>query len=104
VHGTVDIRAPDTDLAGNLAELPESFLDAVGLMRERCAARRGGERAGSFVVTGRHGVPPSPDAPLPAFAMPAGESAAAADPHLVTALLVERSARRPVGLLLGCEG
>src|SRR4029450_10616269 len=61
IQGTVEIRAPDTDLAAELAALPESFLDAVALMKERCAARQGGERAGSFVVTGRHGVPASPD-------------------------------------------
>jgi large exoprotein involved in heme utilization and adhesion len=108
LQGTVEIRAPDTDLAGNLAELPASFLDAVGLMSERCAARRGGERAGSLVVTGRQGVAPSPDGPLPAFAAPApgwaADPAASPPAQLVTALLVERSAQRPLGLLLGCRG
>jgi filamentous hemagglutinin family protein len=102
IQGTVDIRAPDTDLAGELAELPESFLDAVGLMKERCAARRNGERAGSFVWTGRQGTPASPDGPLPAFAEPAPELAGEPAPGLVAALLVERSARKPLGLLLGC--
>jgi filamentous hemagglutinin family protein len=105
VQGTVDLRAPDTDLAGELAALPESFLDAVALMKERCAARQGGERAGSFVVTGRHGVPASPDGPLPAFAEAAAPALARTrEPRseLVAALLLERAERRPIGLLLGC--
>jgi large exoprotein involved in heme utilization and adhesion len=105
VQGTVEIRAPDTDLAGELAALPESFLDAVALMKERCAARAGGERAGSFVVTGRAGTPASPDGPLPAWAEaaePALARAGGTAPALRAALLVEPRARTPLGLLLGC--
>ncbi|MCI0549252.1 MAG: hypothetical protein L0027_18455, partial [Candidatus Rokubacteria bacterium] len=48
LSGTVEIHSPDVNLAGTLAPLPSAFLDAGSLMRERCAARRSGERAGSF--------------------------------------------------------
>jgi hypothetical protein len=59
--GTVDIHSPDVDLAGALVPLPESFLDASSLMRERCAARGDGGAAGSFVVRDRTGIAPGPD-------------------------------------------
>ena len=45
--------------------LPTSYLDAASLMRERCAARRSGERAGSFSVRGKGGIPAEPDGWLP---------------------------------------
>jgi large exoprotein involved in heme utilization and adhesion len=68
VDGIVAIHAPDVDLAGTLTALPASFLDAASLLRERCAARRGGERAGSFAVRGAGGIPAEPDGLLPAAA------------------------------------
>jgi len=66
LSGTVEVNAPDTDLAGALTALPASYLDAASLMRERCAARRSGERAGSFAVRGNGGIPAEPDGWLPA--------------------------------------
>lgn len=65
LSGTVRVDAPDLDLTGALAILPESYLDAVGLLRESCAARTQGAE-GSFVLAGRDGNPPTPDGPLPA--------------------------------------
>lgn len=62
--GTVEIRSPDVDLAGTLAALPASFLDASSLLRERCTARGAGE-AGSFTVRGATPAPPA-DGYLPA--------------------------------------
>jgi hypothetical protein len=70
-------------------------------MQERCAARRGGERAGSFVWTGRHGAPGSPDGLVPAF-YDAVAGAADTEQELVGAWLLERGDRKPVALLIGC--
>jgi len=66
LSGTVEVNAPDTDIAGTLSALPASYLDASSLMRERCSARRSGERAGSFAVRGNGGIPAEPDGWLPA--------------------------------------
>jgi len=63
--GIVEVNTPDVDLAGTLTALPASYLDASSLMRERCAARRSGERAGSFAVRGNGGIPAEPDGWLP---------------------------------------
>jgi hypothetical protein len=49
------------NLAGTLAPLPSAFLDAASLMRERCAARRSGERAGSIALRGAGRIPAEPD-------------------------------------------
>jgi len=66
IDGIVEVSTPDVDLAGTLTALPASYLDAASLMRERCAARRSGERAGSFAVRGNGGIPAEPDGWLPA--------------------------------------
>lgn len=60
VAGSVEVSAPDVDLAGTLATLPTSFLAAADALRERCASRGAGGGPGSFVVTGRTGLPPGP--------------------------------------------
>jgi len=80
LSGTVEIHSPAVNLAGTLAELPASFLDAASQMRERCAARRSGERAGSFAVRGPGGIPAEPDGWLPAPLLPAAEAATSAAP------------------------
>ena len=85
VQGTVEIHSPETDVAGTLASLPETFLEAAALMKERCAARKGGESSGSFVWTGRQGVSWSPDGMIPASYREAEE----------------RPEPEPVGLVLG---
>jgi filamentous hemagglutinin family protein len=66
VAGTIEVTAPDVDLAGTLATLPESFLDAGSLLRETCGARRPGQASGSFTVVGRSATPPTADGLLPA--------------------------------------
>jgi hypothetical protein len=60
-HGTVEVRSPEVDLVGEMTPLRANFLDAAGLIPERCAARRGGARTAAFVVEGRSGLPASPD-------------------------------------------
>jgi large exoprotein involved in heme utilization and adhesion len=66
LSGRVEIHSPDVNLAGTLTPLPSTFLDAASLMRERCAARKSGERAGSFAARGPGGIPTEPDGWLPA--------------------------------------
>ncbi len=67
--GIVEIESGARIIVQQVAPLPAAFLDPISLMSERCAARQGGERVGSFVVRRRDGLPPSPDeylsAPLP---------------------------------------
>jgi large exoprotein involved in heme utilization and adhesion len=78
IDGIVEVSTPDVDLAGQLTALPASFLDAASLMKEPCAARRSGERAGSFAVRGNGGIPPEPDGWLPgtvSFEVAPGSSA-----------------------------
>ena len=70
VAGTIEIHSPDVNLAGTLATLPSTFLDAASQMHERCAARKGGERVGSFAVRGAGGIPAEPDGWLPAPLLP----------------------------------
>jgi len=76
IDGTVLIESPAVDLVSPLATLPRSFLDASGLMRERCAARPSGEPVGSFLVSPR-GLRPSPDAYLASPAASYGTAAEA---------------------------
>ena len=80
LSGRVEIHSPDVNLAGTLTPLPSTFLDAASLMRARCAARRSGERAGSFAVRGPGGIPAEPDGWLPAPLLPDAEAATAAAP------------------------
>ena len=71
VSGIITITAPNTDVAGSLVILPETFLNASSQLREACAAR-GGRRANSFKPGGRGGLPPDPGTPL--VASPFGQS------------------------------
>jgi len=59
INGTINIIAPDEEVTSNVEELPVSYLDATGLLRERCSARRFSDRS-SFTMGGRQGVPPAP--------------------------------------------
>ena len=37
--GTVEVRAPETEVRGAVAPLPQTFASAATLLRDRCAAR-----------------------------------------------------------------
>lgn len=65
IDGTVDIRAPITNISGTLAPMQGNFLSAEALLRDRCAARIRGEKYSSFVVSGRDGLPIRPGSVLP---------------------------------------
>lgn len=71
IDGSVDIQAPDVDVAGGLSVLPSDFLDASRWLATPCKTRTGQE-AGSFVI----------QPPLPGF-LP--------DEYLSSPLLVEIS-------------
>ncbi len=66
IDGTVEIIRTDSDVVRGSLVLPESFLDAAKLLSEKCMARTAAD-ASSFVVSGRSGVPPGPDALLPDY-------------------------------------
>ena len=67
IDGTVEIIRTDSDVIRGTLVLPETFLDAAKLLSEKCMARTAAG-ASSFVVSGRAGVPPGPDALLPDYA------------------------------------
>jgi filamentous hemagglutinin family protein len=62
LSGTVQINTPDVDPSSGLVELPTTVVDVEGLVaRNFCAAKQAGS---SFRVTGRGGLPASPNDPL----------------------------------------
>ncbi len=62
VNGVIDIQTPDIDPSQGLIALSTDLVDPVGLIAQRCPS--GGSQTGSFVNTGRGGVPTNPSAPL----------------------------------------
>jgi len=62
VNGTVQINTPDVDPSRGLTNLPEQLVDVSGLVDSSCAVAVSEES--NFVVTGRGGVPPSPNETL----------------------------------------
>ncbi|HEY9623412.1 MAG TPA: S-layer family protein [Crinalium sp.] len=64
--GTVTITPPDVDPNRGLVELPTDLVDATNQIAQGCSADNvaNGENLGEFVVTGRGGLPPNPDAIL----------------------------------------
>jgi filamentous hemagglutinin family protein len=67
INGTVDIRAPITDVSGLLNPLSSDFVSAAALLRERCMARIQGSKYSSFVVGSRDGLPIEPGNLMPGF-------------------------------------
>jgi filamentous hemagglutinin family protein len=63
ISGTINVTAPNVDVAGSLVVLPETFLDASSRLREACA-RQGGMPTSSLIAGGQGGMPPDPGAPL----------------------------------------
>ena len=64
IDGTVDIRAPITNISGSLVPLQQNFLSAAALLRNPCEARIRGEESASFIFGGRDGFPIIPGAVL----------------------------------------
>jgi filamentous hemagglutinin family protein len=66
-EGEIEINTLDLDPAQGLVELPVTLVDPTGLIAQGCESRNNGVAQGqksTFVVTGRGGLPPSPDNPL----------------------------------------
>ena len=61
VDGTINILSPDEEITSNLVELPAAYLDASGLLRERCSTSHQAATQSSFTVAGRNSLPTSPD-------------------------------------------
>ena len=61
VDGTINIISPDEEITSNLVELPAAYLDAAGLLRERCSTRHQAATQSSFTVAGRDSLPTTPD-------------------------------------------
>ncbi|MBW4629469.1 MAG: S-layer family protein [Brasilonema octagenarum HA4186-MV1] len=60
LSGNVLITRPDVDPTSGLVELPVNVVDRSGLIAQGCPADQGN----SFVVTGRGGLPPTPEQEL----------------------------------------
>jgi large exoprotein involved in heme utilization and adhesion len=65
ISGTINLTAPNVDVASSLVMLPETFLDASSQLREACAGQ-GGRPTSSLVAGGQGGLPPDPGRPLSA--------------------------------------
>lgn len=63
----VVINSPETNVEAQITELPVEYRDASSLFQQQCAARTGGERAGSFTVASDVFIPPAPDEALLTF-------------------------------------
>jgi hypothetical protein len=60
ISGSVDIRAPVQNLSGTLVPLTQTYLQAVALLAQRCAARFPDGKFSTFVQSGRDGLPVEP--------------------------------------------
>jgi large exoprotein involved in heme utilization and adhesion len=58
--GTIDVTTAGIDPTLGLVALPTDLVDASGLMAQGCPANQGN----SFVITGRGGLPPTPEQQL----------------------------------------
>ena len=65
IDGSVRIDALNTDLTGNLVELPSKLLNAESLLQELCTVKV--EGFSSFISEGRGGLPPLPGEALPSL-------------------------------------
>jgi filamentous hemagglutinin family protein len=62
LEGQISINTPDVDQNLGLIELPSVLADASDVINTGCAAFAG--EGSEFIITGRGGLPPSPDQPL----------------------------------------
>jgi hypothetical protein len=67
IDGTVDIRAPVTNVSGIVAPLLQTFRQEAALPRHRCAERWRGSPASRFVLAGRDSIPATPSGVLPSL-------------------------------------
>jgi large exoprotein involved in heme utilization and adhesion len=60
LNGTLDVITAGLDPTAGLVALPTDLVDSSGLMAQGCPANQGN----SFVITGRGGLPPTPEQQL----------------------------------------
>ncbi|NJN12171.1 MAG: S-layer family protein [Richelia sp. RM1_1_1] len=82
--GEVTLNTPDVDPASGLNSLPENPIDPSKQIDQGCAAFNE-DTASEFKVTGRGGLPPSPDQPLSSDAVWEDIRTTAANPQKLTA-------------------
>ncbi|MGB6296203.1 MAG: filamentous hemagglutinin N-terminal domain-containing protein [Rivularia sp. (in: cyanobacteria)] len=63
LDGSVDLNTPDVDPANSITALPADVVDPSNQIDQGCAAFDE-DAASEFRITGRGGLPPSPDQPL----------------------------------------
>ncbi len=66
-EGVVEVNAPELDVSASIKELPAGYLDAAGLLRNKCTARSSADQ-GTLTVAGMDSVLAGPDSYL--FDMP----------------------------------
>ena len=59
--GVFEQNTPGVDPSRGLAELPTDVVDPTGLIDRRCTPVSGTKERNSFTITGRSGLPPSPN-------------------------------------------
>ncbi|NJR66558.1 MAG: S-layer family protein [Leptolyngbyaceae cyanobacterium CRU_2_3] len=61
LNGQVNVDPPDVDPSQGLIELPTVLIDATDQISSACpTSAEAADRLGSFIVSGRGGLPPSP--------------------------------------------
>ncbi|MDR4505444.1 MAG: filamentous hemagglutinin N-terminal domain-containing protein [Candidatus Scalindua sp.] len=65
IDGEVDIRAPVTNISGNIVPLKDNFSSATSLLLQPCAVRMSGGERSSLVMAGRDGLPMQPGDLMP---------------------------------------
>ncbi|MBX2864648.1 MAG: S-layer family protein, partial [Leptolyngbyaceae cyanobacterium MAG.088] len=61
LQGSVTIETPDVDPSKDLATLPTDLVDASRLVAQGCGDRDIATSLGEFTITGRGGLPPTPE-------------------------------------------
>ncbi len=64
LNGVVQLNVSDVDPSSGLVVLPTSLIDASSRLKDASCAALNSNEGNKFVVTGRSGLPPSPDEPL----------------------------------------
>jgi filamentous hemagglutinin family protein len=61
VAGVVSINTPDVDPSRGLVQLPIDLTDASRLIAQACPTGSAARQANQFIITGRGGLPPTPN-------------------------------------------
>jgi large exoprotein involved in heme utilization and adhesion len=106
-NGRIVIQSDVIQNNPSLSNLPANFLDASALLRQPCAASAR-TTASSFVVSGRGGLPPSPEDPLASTSIitfrpePDGASSTAVDAQMARQVWLPVTLAGHPALVSGC--